>query len=59
MTTPDETEPQSQLQAAPPDQREGEGPEDLLKATQEEQDIRRESLREAEEEAEKTGEVPD
>jgi hypothetical protein len=59
MTTPDETEPQSRLKAAPPDQREADGPEDLLKATQEEQDIRRESLREAEEAAERTGEVPD
>jgi hypothetical protein len=59
MTTPDETQPQSQLQAAPPDQREAEGPEDLLKATQEEQDIRRGALREAQETDEEESEVPD
>jgi hypothetical protein len=59
MTTPDETQPQSQMQAAPPDQREADGPEDLLKATQEEQDIRRESLREVKDTEEAAGEVPD
>jgi hypothetical protein len=58
MTTPDETEPQSRLQAAPSDQREGEGPEDLLKTTEEEQDRRREALREAED-TEEEPEVPD
>jgi hypothetical protein len=59
MTTPDETEPQSQMQAAPPEQREGEGPEDLLKATQEEQEIRRDALREAQDADEEESEVPD
>jgi hypothetical protein len=58
MTTPDETEPQSRLQAAPPDQREAEGPEDLLRTTEEEQDRRSEALREAED-AEEESEVPD
>ena len=58
MTTQDENEPQARLQAAAPDQREAEGPEDLLKTTRE-PDPRRESLDEAKEEAEKTGEVPD
>ena len=57
MTTQDENEPQARLQAAPEDQREAEGPEDLLKTKQ--GDPRRETLREAKEETEKAGEVPD
>jgi hypothetical protein len=41
MKAPDDTDPEAQLKAAPPDQRTGRGPEDLLKITDEERARRR------------------
>lgn len=44
MSNPDDTQPESQLKAAPDEQRRGTGPEDLLHTTEQERQERERAM---------------